>query len=130
MFDVEPPVHRQQRGGFGGDRERQGPDVGVGVDDIEVALPGVDIGEQSQVGVRSDLDHLLSCHPLAQWTIDRGDELRGGMRSTSGEERHVVAGGDEAVAEGRDDPFGPAVAAGGHGLVQRCDLGDTHVSDR
>ena len=106
--------------------EGVGPDVEVGVHDVELvaaarrARPtsaGAGAGRGSTSSSR--LNRVRSGSPYASSTAVR-------LRRLGREQGHLVPLRHQTVAQGGDDPLGPAVRARRDGLVERGDLRDPH----
>ena len=115
--------HRRRANRLG---ERQRPQVGVGVDDVEVGRSREDIGQHAQVQVRSDVHHLGSRHAITQRCADHRLQNGPRPRGAGGEQGDLVTGCGQPVTEIGDDALCPAVGGGRNVLVERGDLGDAH----
>ena len=114
---VDGVDHRRRQVAAEGDAE----EPGVVVHEVELAL--LDVGERER-----DLARVVGRHadPVGHLLREQGAELGRRVRVAGGVEAHVVAVGDEPVAELLDDPLRAAVAGGRDGDPGRCELGDAH----
>ena len=89
----------------------------------EVEPARLDVGEGER-----DLAGVVGRHadPVGHLLGEQRAELGRRVRVAGGVEAHVVAVGDEPVAELLDDPLRAAVARGRDGDPRRCELGDAH----
>ena len=98
-------------------------DPGMVVHDVEVAH--LEVRRERVVGVVPGVPELVRVGRRRH----RRDELRLRARAARGEQRHVVAGVDEAVGEQRNHELDPAVARRGTGNHDRRDHRDAHRSE-
>ena len=123
--EVQPAVHGQDGGYLAQAGEGKGPDVEVGVHDVEVVCPLVDLGQHLQVQVGCEVDQLLPAEALAQRLLERLQHRRR-LRRLRREKGDLVPLRDQTVAQGGDHSLGPAVRTRRDGLVERSDLRDPH----